>query len=48
MAVIRSKSPRTAENTTNKIIKLFKKFDFKITVKAGLSQTNILMYLLTF
>ena len=42
MAVIRSKSPRTAENTTKKIIKLFKNFDFKITVESGLIQTNFL------
>ena len=42
MAVIRSKSPRTAENTTKKLIKLFKNFDFKITVESGLIQTNFL------
>ena len=42
IAVIRSKFPRTAENTTKKLIKLFKNFDFKITVESGLVQTNFL------
>ena len=40
--VIRSKSPRTARNVTKKLIKLFKKFDLKITVEYGLVQTNFL------
>ena len=42
LAILRSKSPRTAENATKKLIKLFKKFDFKITVESGLIQTDFL------
>ena len=42
MGVIRSKSPKTAENANKKLIKLLKNFDFKIVVESGLIQTNIL------
>ena len=42
MGILRSKSPITAENATKKLIKLFQKFYFKITVESGLIQTNFL------
>ena len=42
VGVIWSKSLKTVENTTKKLIKLFKKCDFKITVESGLVQTNFL------
>ena len=42
MAIIKSKSPRTAKNTTKKQIKLFKNFDYKITVESELIQTKFL------
>ena len=40
IGILRSKSPRAAENATKRLIKLF--IDFKITVESGLIQMNFL------
>ena len=42
LAIIRSKSPRSAENTAKYLIKLFKQNGFKITIESGLFQTDFL------
>ena len=40
LGMIRSKSPRSAENTAKYLIKLFKQNGFKITIESGLFQTD--------
>ena len=42
LGIIRSKSPRSAENTAKYLIKLFKQNGFKITTETGLFQTDFL------
>ena len=42
LGIIRSKSPRSAENTAKYLIKLFKQNGFKITIESGLFQTDFL------
>ena len=42
VAVIQSKSPRSAETTSKALRKIFDKLSFKITAKAGLKQTDFL------
>ena len=42
LKILWSKSPRTAENAPKKLIKLFKKYDLKITANSGLLQINFL------
>ena len=42
LAVIQSKSPRTAENTAKTLHKIFNKWGFKITIETGLIQTDFL------
>ena len=41
LAVIQSNSPRTTDNTTKALNKIFNNWDFKITIDAGLIQTNV-------
>ena len=42
LAVIQSKTPRSAEITSKSLRKIFAKWGFKITVEAGLIQTDFL------
>ena len=42
LGIIRSKSPRSAENTAKYLFKLFKQNGFKITIESGLFQTDFL------
>ena len=42
LAVIQSKSPRTAENTAKTLHRIFNKWGFKITIETGLIQTDFL------
>ena len=42
LGIIRSKSPRSAENTAKYLIKLFKQNGFKIITESGFFQTNFL------
>ena len=42
LAVIQSKSPRSAEITSKALQKMFDKWGFKITVEAGLKLTDFI------
>ena len=42
IGILRSKFPKTTENATKNLIKLFQKYNCKITVESWLIQTNFL------